>query len=367
VAESASDLARVWTEQGHQVHLLASDASAPGRIDVPQAAALAHCRVSLYRADFAKKQGLGLGAVGMIWRAIKDADLIYIAGVSTWPTTLALLFCRLRRKPFGLGVRGGFLREHVAHIRAKKPIKWLFYNLLVRPMASGARCIHAMSEMEQEHVAPFFKAPTVVASLGVDCRVLRSEPPLAPLPNGGRRYLYVGRFSPEKSVVAMLRAWLDGARSQDRLTLAGDGPGEYAERVKSLASADERVAVLGYVPRGQVFEQIRAHDFLIMPSGMEADVRENFGIVVAEALALGRPVLSAKGLAWDTLDSAGAGIVFLPEATAFQAALRESSSLTSQAYSGMAAAARAFAEERLDLSDQALQLFHRLESISDAQ
>ncbi len=361
VAESVSDLARVWTEQGHRVHLVASDASTAGRINSQQAASLTGCRVSLYRSTHIKKQGLGLGAVPLIWRAIGEADLIYIAGVSTWPTTLALLACRLRGQRFGLGVRGGFLREHLAHIRAKKPIKRLFYHLLVRPLANGARCIHAMSEMEREHVAPLFKAPVVVASLGVDCRRLQPEPPLAPLPEAGRRYLYVGRFSPEKSVAAMLRAWCAGARAQDRLTLAGDGEGDYAEQVKALVSAEERVTTLGYIPRAQVFEQIRAHDFLIMPSGMEADVRENFGIVVAEALALGRPVLSASNLAWDALETAQAGLVFKPDARAFDAALRESAARDQDAYLAMSSAARAYAESHLDLNTQSIRLLTHLE------
>jgi len=362
VAESVTDLARIWTGQGHAVHLVASDASSTGNINAAQVTSISGCPVSLYRSTFFKKQGFGLSAIGLLWRAIGEADLIYIGGVSTWPTSLALLYCRLQHKAFGVGVRGGFLRGHLAHIRASKPIKRLFYDLFVRPLANGARCIHAMSEMEREHIAPLFVAPVVVAALGVDCRALKPAPPLAPLAAGGRRYLYVGRFSPEKSVAAMIRAWRKGARDQDRLTLAGDGEGEYVDQVKSLAHPDHRIRQLGYVPRNQVFDEIRAHDFLIMPSGMEADVRENFGIVVAEALALGRPVLVAKGLAWDRLEEGGAGFVFAPSTLGLGAALKRSALLTECAYKHMAAAARQYAETSVSLANEAEKLHAYLET-----
>lgn len=360
VAESVTDLARVWTEQGHRVHLVASDASTPGRIDAEQVRSMTACRVSLYPSNRIQKQGFGLAAIGLIWRAIEQADQVYIGGVSTWPTSLALLFCRLQRKPFGLGVRGGFLRGHLAHIRARKPIKRLFYDLYVRPLANGARCVHAMSEMEREHVAPLFKAPVVVASLGVDCRTLKPAAPLLPLAGGGRRYLYVGRYSPEKSVAALVRGWCAGAREVDRLTLAGDGEGDYAAEVKALVRADQRVTELGYVTRQQVFDQIRAHDFLIMPSGMEADVRENFGIVVAEALALGRPVISATGLAWDALSVEGVGITFQPTENGLKGALFAAQTMSVNDYARTAQLARSFAETNIDLTMQAEKLFQAI-------
>ena len=360
VAESASDLARIWTQQGHTVHLIASDASTNGRITVDQAAAMAGSRVSLYASTHIKKQGLGAAAIPLLWQAIREADRVYIAGVSTWPTTLALLYCRLQRKTFGMGVHGGFLRGHLARIRDHKPIKRLFYRLFVRPLANGARFIHAMSEMEGEHIAPLFSAPVVVAALGVDCAALRPEPPLDPREGGGRRYLYVGRFSPEKSVRAMVRAWPIAARATDRLTLAGDGEGAYAAEVKALAAMDPRITTTGYLPRAQVFELIRQHDFLVMPSGVEAEVRENFGIVVSEALALGRPVLVARSLAWDQLEDHGAGIVFTPTLDGLVDAIKRSGNICQEDYNQAALGARTLIETYADLSTQARVLCHAL-------
>jgi SAM-dependent methyltransferase len=42
-----------------------------------------------------------------------------------------------------------------------------------------------------------------------------------PLPDGGKRYIYVGRFSAEKSVRSMILAWQGAARAQDRLDTGG--------------------------------------------------------------------------------------------------------------------------------------------------
>jgi len=47
-------------------------------------------------------------------------------------------------------------------------------------------------------------------------------------------------------------------------------------------------------------ELLATSNFLVLPSGLEeaGGMRENFGNVVAEAMASGRPVLVARGLAW---------------------------------------------------------------------
>lgn len=357
VAESVSDLARVWTEQGHRVRLVASNASMDGRITFLEVEALTKCKVSLYSSKFIKKQGFGLAAIPRLWSAINEADNVYIAGVSTWPTTIALLFCRLQFKKFGLGVRGGFLRGHISYIRAYKPIKYIFYHIVVQPLANGAHFIHAMSEMEREHIASLFKPPVVKASLGVDCRFLRMTPPLEPLPSSGWRYLYVGRFSREKSVLAMVEAWRIAARSCDRLTLTGDGLGMYAKAVRSLANDDSRISMTGYMARGEVFQLIRQHHYLILPSGIDSEVRENFGIIVAEALTLGRPVLVARNLAWNHIEKFGAGIVFPASKEGLINAIRYTGNISYEEYRLSCKRARMLAVLDMDITKEANKLW----------
>lgn len=355
VAESLANLARVWTDQGYDVRVVSSNASiGRQRITTHQAREACGCEVYLYSAPFqVRAMGFGFGALSLLWEYIGRARGVYIGGVFSWPTIVAILFCCLLRKAFVVGLRGGFMRQHVAHIRTYKPLKSLVYRFMIQPLGNRARAIHAMSPLERDHALPFFTTPILVAALGVDCRALDPVPPVLRIDSCGWRYLYVGRFSPEKSTLAMVQGWKSAARPQDNLTLVGDGPGRYADAVRAEARDDARITLNGYVPRNEALAAHRAHHFLILPSGMEADVRENFGIVVAESLALGRPALVARGLAWDDLEEAGAGFVFDPTAAGLAAAISRAAGLTEAAYAAMAATARAYAVERVDLNRNA--------------
>jgi glycosyltransferase involved in cell wall biosynthesis len=102
----------------------------------------------------------------------------------------------------------------------------------------------------------------------------------------GPTLVLAGRLVPQKSLDVALRAvsLVDGVS----LVVAGDGP----ERRQAQALAVElglgnRVRFLGAQPRRAVFELFRAADAALLSSSWES-----FGLVVAEALAVGTPVVS---------------------------------------------------------------------------
>jgi glycosyltransferase involved in cell wall biosynthesis len=105
---------------------------------------------------------------------------------------------------------------------------------------------------------------------------------------GGRppRVLAVGRFSREKGLDTLIRAFARIDRPEARLTLIGGGPQE--KELESLIDAlglRERVELLGWQRDPTPF--YRRARLLVVPSRTEA-----FGMVVVEALAHGLPVVS---------------------------------------------------------------------------
>ena len=138
----------------------------------------------------------------------------------------------------------------------------------------------------------------------------------------GLKLCFLGHIQQEKGINAFIRAWLKIRQPADQLVIAGRSvDGAYFEAFQALVEqAQGAISYRGYLERGEVMDLLDASHFLVLPSGLEeaGGMRENFGNVVAEAMAAGRPVLVAKGLAWDHLESVRGRLCFRtnPEAAA---------------------------------------------------
>jgi glycosyltransferase involved in cell wall biosynthesis len=102
----------------------------------------------------------------------------------------------------------------------------------------------------------------------------------------GPTLVLAGRLVPQKSLDVALRAV--SLNEDVSLVLAGDGPDRGPAQVLARKlGLDGRARFLGAQPRRAVFELLRAADAALLSSSWES-----FGLVVAEALAVGTPVLS---------------------------------------------------------------------------
>ncbi len=113
--------------------------------------------------------------------------------------------------------------------------------------------------------------------------------------------LSVGRLAPEKRPELIAKAVADAARSRDAgLVLVGEGP--LHKKLEHVAVASGRVRLLGQVTnRDHVARLMASADALV--HGCEA---ETFGLVLAEALACGTPIIVPdRGGAFEQLKSGG--------------------------------------------------------------
>ena len=127
-----------------------------------------------------------------------------------------------------------------------------------------------------------------------------SEPALARRP-GDMQVLCVAQWIRRKGIVELLHAWLARDRAGARLVLVGetDAHPSYAAEVRTLLTDD--IEVLGSVDDAALAACYARADVFALPS-----VAEGYGIVYAEALACGIPILAcAIGPVPDLVGDAG--------------------------------------------------------------
>lgn len=126
-----------------------------------------------------------------------------------------------------------------------------------------------------------------IVRCGLDAMFLADEPTPPP---AARRLVCVGRLVEQKGQLVLLEAAgrLHAEGEDFELVLAGDGPmrGEIEELVDRLGLED-KVKLVGWQSNGQVRDLIRNSRAMVLPS-----FAEGLPVVIMEALALGRPVIS---------------------------------------------------------------------------
>lgn len=181
-------------------------------------------------------------------------------------------------------------------------VKRLLWPLQRRAL-TRADLLHATSEVEWQQIRTLgFKAPVAVIPNGIDLPNLPQTKPL----NDKRTLLFLGRIHPTKGLDRLLHAWaaLQATHPEWRLVIAGKGEDAHVQEVQGIAkSLDvQRVEFPGPLYGQAKAEAYFGADLFVLPTHSE-----NFGMVVAEALAYGCPAVVSRGAPWSGLESEGCG------------------------------------------------------------
>jgi glycosyltransferase involved in cell wall biosynthesis len=125
----------------------------------------------------------------------------------------------------------------------------------------------------------------------------------SPTPHDGY-VLFLGRLSPEKGILQLIKSWQEVPRALGRLVIAGTGPleKEAVDLVRRLGSTN--VEFRGFVPPSKHRELWAGAKFAVIPSIWD----EPFPLVVLEAWANGRALIVSN---WGSLPEtvADAGLI----------------------------------------------------------
>ena len=237
------------------------------------------------------------------WRTRLDQiapayDVLHIHGLWLYPNLISAYWCSRHRKPFVFSPHGALLPCALVQSRWKKFV----FVPIVRWLFKKASCVHVTAKSECESVKQFF---------GDDCPPVASvaegvEPPphigLNDHHSAEHVVTYLGRISPEKNVHALVDAWQSleaTARTGWILRLVGfppKGQSRFADKLARRCESIPDIKVEPFCGLERKWDILLESDVVVLPS-----LTENFGIVVAEALACGIPVVATKGTPWEEL------------------------------------------------------------------
>jgi len=228
------------------------------------------------------------------------------------------VICRRWNIPYVISPRGCLEPWSLKQKWLKKRIaRWLYQDGDLK----GAAALHATAESEAEQFKKLgFKNPVIVSPNGVNIpNGFQFPVPRSPFPSVARRALFVSRMHPKKGALELVEAWsalqnstcptcptwLNNWKVELVYTVSGEFEKDYEAKVKARVNElglQDQFIFTGALHDEEKWKAYARADLFVLPT-----YSENFGIVVAEALWAGIPVITTKGTPWKELEERKCG------------------------------------------------------------
>ena len=229
-------------------------------------------------------------------------NLIQIQSMWDWPYHKVMVEARKLGIPYIVTPRGMLDPWSLAHKKWKKKLAWWLYQ---RHDVQKSVCVFTTAKMEAEHVT----------NLGITtCKAV--------IPNGietdnypcktsvdivKKQVLYLSRVHMQKGVELLIEAWkrLYSDFSDWQLLVVGNGEAGYIQglesRVERLGLRDS-VRILPPVFGRDKIRLYQESALFCLPS-----YSESFGMVIAESMSCGTPVITTTNCPWNILNDTKTG------------------------------------------------------------
>lgn len=253
-----------------------------------------------------------------------NPDIIHVNGIWELPNTIIQNAAQKRKIPVIISPHG-MLEPWILRRNAHK--KNLALSLYQRQSIANATCLHATAISEFENIRKLgFQTEMTIIENGIKTDQIRIKKSWKRTGN----ILFLSRVNPKKGIEILIDAI--GKRpdlfSSWKIMIAGEGEETYIESLKQRASANgtsQQFIFYGGVYGQTKWDLYRQADVFVLPTHSE-----NFGIVIAEALASGTPVITTTGAPWHDLTTYNCGWWIEHSVEALTEALADFASKTEQ-------------------------------------
>jgi glycosyltransferase involved in cell wall biosynthesis len=241
------------------------------------------------------------GIISVARKLARDADVIYLNSLYSFPVILGYILSRLYRKPYGIwphGVLAPFQRRK----SARK--KWLYDRLVGRRILKNASVVFYTASGEQREAEQLrLTGPSVIVPNGIDVDAFSDLPPRGKFrerflgSHAGPLVIFVARVTTKKGLDLLIEAMavVVSQRPDVRLAIVGGpDPPSFVRQVQVWVAKyglEANTVLTGFAPLEQKLQAFADADVFVLPSQ-----GENFGLSVFEAMASRLPVVVSNTL-----------------------------------------------------------------------
>lgn len=220
----------------------------------------------------------------------------------------------------------------------KKKLGLFLYQ---RKAIQRAAHLHATAQMEAENIKALgFSNPITIIPNGIDLGEVKK----IKTSYGTKKIVFLSRIHPKKGIELLLQAWRSIDTKGWTLEIAGNGEDSYIASLSQSAQDLENVSFVGPQYGEAKWDFLRSADVMVLPT-----YSENFGIVVAEALAVGVPVITTQGTPWEDLEHSNCGWWIDLSAGHLETSLLKAMDTSIQELQVMGSKGRKLIEEKYDI------------------
>lgn len=239
--------------------------------------------------------------------------------------------CRKNGIPYLISPRGTLEPWPLSQKKLKKKLSWLLYQ---KKDLMKASCIHATSEAEAYNIRNLgIRTPIAIIPNGIN---VENYPYLKTDNDINKTILFLSRVSSKKGVETLIKVWKsipDQIKNNWVLRIVGEGDkgldDSYYLSIKKLIRDSElsnSVVLAGPKYGIDKINEYKNANLFVLPT-----YSENFGMVIAEAMVSGVPVITTSGTPWKILNDKKIGWWIENNGNELKNAIVEAISLTETA------------------------------------